>query len=248
MLPQASPDISNVSYSEVEHASGASGLHRVRCVRASGLKSIVTYTYGACEDATCELHARHLEVPRDTTRGAYDSRKRHDSAPIYPRRPGFADSAELSCPSRGHTTSVVPPPSACAGVPHTHHATQHATPCYARAAISWKPGRLLGTPDLVNKTPLHVLARLASGPFPSRPTVSETLVVSVDVNAWKSWPIMLMILAGSNNVKANLWESLIKRWSVIYEGLIVAVLVNDAKNDRKSFVGHRGKREINSIV
>lgn len=60
--------------------------------------------------------------------------------------------------------SSLPPssPSACAGVPHTHHATQHAMLC---ASISWKPGRFLGTPDLVNKTPLHVLARLTSGPF-----------------------------------------------------------------------------------
>ncbi|KYN11810.1 Aryl hydrocarbon receptor repressor [Trachymyrmex cornetzi] len=36
------------------------------------------------------------------------------------------------------------------------------SPCYA--AISWKPGRFLGTPDPVNKTPLHVLARLTSPP------------------------------------------------------------------------------------
>lgn len=67
---------------------------------------------------------------------------------------------------RGYRTRITPP----------------NTPCYARAAISWKPGRFLGTPDLVNKTPLHVLARLASGPFllppPSRPMLSETLVVS----------------------------------------------------------------------
>jgi len=34
----------------------------------------------------------------------------------------------------------------------------------------------------------------------------------------------------------------------MYEGLIVAVLVNDAKNDGKSFLGRRGRREINSIV
>ncbi|KAI4497445.1 hypothetical protein M0802_007456 [Mischocyttarus mexicanus] len=37
---------------------------------------------------------------------------------------------------------------------------RHATLCHA--TISWKPGRFLGTPDLLNKTPLHVLARLAS--------------------------------------------------------------------------------------
>ncbi|EZA49169.1 hypothetical protein X777_12625 [Ooceraea biroi] len=61
----------------------------------------------------------------------------------------------------------------CGYVPsYTHHANatastpRHATPRHATsaraAAISWKPGRCLGTPDPLNKTPLHVPARLAS--------------------------------------------------------------------------------------
>jgi hypothetical protein len=57
-------------------------------------------------------------------------------------------------------------PAACGYVPsYMHHANATAnTPRHVRAraaAISWKPGRCLGTPDPLNKTPLHVAARLA---------------------------------------------------------------------------------------
>lgn len=56
-----------------------------------------------------------------------------------------------------------------ARIPHTHHASRHATPRHAMSAISWKPGRFLATPDPVNKTPLHVPARLAFHPRALRP-------------------------------------------------------------------------------
>ena len=148
-------------------------------MRKGALRSC-THGTSSCPKVVSTRIRRGYHRRRDTT---HESETTRLMDPQYPSGRPAADRAELTSPGTGQ-----PPPSfsfsprVCGyrtRITPTRHATpRHATPCYA--AISWKPGRFLGTPDLVNKTPLHVLARLTSPP--SRSMVSETLViVNVDV-------------------------------------------------------------------